>query len=518
MKNRSFIKKTFVLALVGFMGLVSLSACSSKNKASSKNNDEDKAGNSYSVFTVLNNNHDLKDSLVMKDFEKNNEVKFDFNSVMSTDLVEKRNLLLSSGDYPDIFLKAGFASTDLTKYGKQGVFIPLEKYIKKYAPNLSAKLDEIDGWGYITSGDGHIYSLPEIQGISPANNIYWINQKWLNNLGLKEPRSLDELYTVLKAFKDEDANGNGDKNDEIPITANDVAIPDLLLSYFGITYDYPTQLSVIDGKLTFVPTSNVYKQYVAFITKLYQEGILDKNAFTQKYEQQGAIGKSTDTLGSFFEAAPFVSVGREKDPDYVALTPFDNAKYSNGKQVWEGTLAITDKCKNPENIVKMFDYFYSEKGGIEAWMGLEGKTWQTNKDGNWEWIVGKGYGDDVEAVRSSQMLQGAANHPSIQPDFWFDKMSPEMDPGEAKLNKEREKVTKNGVLALPALTFSEEDSMTLATLKPDITAYINQYAAQVATGKLKLEDSWDNYVKTVDNMGATKLFNIYNKAYKKAIK
>ena len=59
---------------------------------------------------------------------------------------------------------------------------------------------------------------------------YWINKRWMDNLGLQEPKSLDELYEVLKAFKEEDANGNGDPNDEIPLTATDVVKPDLLLA------------------------------------------------------------------------------------------------------------------------------------------------------------------------------------------------------------------------------------------------------------------------------------------------
>ena len=97
---------------------------------------------------------------------------------------------------------------------------------------------------------------------------------------------------------------------------------------FGIPYDYGTKTAVIDGELTYIPTSETFKKYVAYVAKLYQEGLLDKNAFTQKHEQQGAIGQSGDVLGSFFDAGAFLTVGRDNDDDYIALTPFEDGALS----------------------------------------------------------------------------------------------------------------------------------------------------------------------------------------------
>ena len=366
----------------------------------------------YSVFAIMNGEYDLQDNITMQTVTENANLKFDFQSVMGADLKEKRNLVLASGEYPDMFFKAGFDANDLEKYGKQGLFVPLEDLIKQYAPNLSARLDETNGWDYITSSDGHIYSLPDIERQNGAMTTYWINKKWMDRLGLQEPKSLDELYEVLKAFKNEDANGNGDPNDEIPLTATDVVKPDLLLAYFGIPYDYGTKTAVIDGELTYIPTSDTFKEYVAYVAKLYQEGLLDKNAFTQKHEQQGAIGQSGDVLGSFFDAGAFLTVGRDNDDDYIALTPFEDGMYPLNTGITPGTMVLTDTCENPEILVAWADQFYTEEGGIVAWLGIEGKTWKLDADGNWEWIVGQGYGDDIAAVRSSSTIQGPSFHPA----------------------------------------------------------------------------------------------------------
>ena len=58
-------------------------------------------------------------------------------------------------------------------------------------------------------------------------------------------------------------------------------------------------------------------------------------------------------------------------------------------------MVLTDTCKDPEVLIAWADQFYTEEGGILTWLGIEGKTWQMDEDGNWEWIVGQGYGDDM---------------------------------------------------------------------------------------------------------------------------
>ncbi|MHA9736852.1 type 2 periplasmic-binding domain-containing protein [Robinsoniella peoriensis] len=476
-----------------------------------------KEAKNYSVFAILDGEYDLKDNVAMQKALSDANISFDYQSVMGADLSEKKNLVLASGEYPDVFYKANFSATELDKYGKQKILIPLEDMIRKYAPNLCALLDKVDGWDYITASDGHIYSLPEIDKEMPLLSPYWLNHRWLKNLGLEEPKNLDELYTVLKEFKEKDANGNGDANDEIPITGTDVVKPELLLPYFGVPYDAVTKSAVLDGKLTYIPTSDVYKEFVAYITKLYQEGLMDKNVFTQKHEQQGAIGQSGDVLGSFFDAGAFLTVGRDNDDDYAILTPFEVGIYPISSGITAGTLAITDACENPEVIIAWADQFYTEEGGILAWLGVEGETWKKDAEGNWEWIIGNGYGDDIAAVRSNGTIQGAAYHPSIQPEYWFSGMSEEVDPDEVYLNKERAKVTEMGAIPLPVMRYSDDDAKEISTLKADLDAYIDQYLAQVATGELELESSWEEYVTTINNMGGAKLTEIYQKAYTEAM-
>ncbi|MFD0462567.1 hypothetical protein ACFQY9_12540 [Microvirga aerilata] len=127
---------------------------------------------------------------------------------------EAFNLLMASGDLPDI-VAGNELRHDFVRYGMEGAFQPLNDLIEKHAPNLKkflASNPEIKK--AITAPDGNIYWIPYVPDGKYARG-WFIRYDWLDKLGLKAPQTVDELYTVLQAFRDKDPNGNGQK-DEVP--------------------------------------------------------------------------------------------------------------------------------------------------------------------------------------------------------------------------------------------------------------------------------------------------------------
>ena len=137
---------------------------------------------------------------------------------ITADWGQKKGTMLASGDVPDLFVGANvITDADFAQF--QGLFQDLTDLVSKDAPNVQmmfkAKPETKD---IATQPDGKIYGLPKYQRFWPASATrQFINKKWLDNLGLKMPTTWDELYNVLVAFKEKDANGNGDSNDEIPM-------------------------------------------------------------------------------------------------------------------------------------------------------------------------------------------------------------------------------------------------------------------------------------------------------------
>lgn len=519
------MKHKFISILLAAAMVLSMAACggspsqSQPDHPSADGSADTKAQGdklTYSAVAVLHaSTYDLDDSLPMQILQEKCNIDIEFQSLLSSELSEKRNLLLNSGDYPELFIKSGMSFSEMLDYGSQGILIPLEDLIKEHMPNLTAWLDQNNAWQWILSSDGHVYGLPCYELAITDWNPYWINMKWIEHLGLKEPSSLDELYEILKAFKEQDANGNGDPNDEIPLAFN--GMPTFLMQYLGQAVDSRTYCTVNDGKLSFVPVTDMYYTYLEFLAKLYAEGLILETCFTITGEELTAKGTENDIFGSSASAGIFLVVGRDNDDDYKMLTPFGEGQYAIGNGIGTGVFCVTDKCTNPGPVLAMFDTFYSQEGGILATMGVEGETYSVNEQGEWEWILGGKYGETVDEVRGNGTIQGTTAGPYLSPDIWWTKMSPNADPDEVYLNQERVRTAAYGVSVLPNMHYTEEDEDTVAALSTDIQMYFEEYTVEVITGKKDLASTWDNYVATVERMGLSDLMDAYQRTYDKSI-
>jgi len=273
MKNRKF-----AYLLLGAAALAGLTACgASTNKSSNDKND----GNTFKITTVRWSDwgEDYHKGF-LDDSAKESGIKIKWDTMVAADWSDKKSVLVASGDLPDAFLGSN-AFTDSEIAQNQNMFIPLEDLIKDNMPNLNKAFEKE---AMVTNPDGHIYSLPKKLPMRPiVGNQLFINKKWLDNLGLKMPETYDELVTVLQAFKDKDANGNGDVNDEIPFGSGNF---DPTFSYIlpfnnRLGGDNTYEMSVKDGKPVYLRTEESYKQGIAAMHEAYKKGLIDPELFTE---------------------------------------------------------------------------------------------------------------------------------------------------------------------------------------------------------------------------------------------
>ncbi len=470
----------------------------------------------FSMLCVINGDTPMEDVDAFQYLNEQSNITFEVNSVPQTDAAEKESLIISSGTYPDVFIFSSLGKDNIDRYGSEGVFVPLEDYIRTYAPNLTALLDERELWPFITAPDGHVYEMPALNAGAEleAGFHIWLNYEWMENLSLEAPKSLDDLYDILKAFKEQDANGNGNPDDEIPLSVPD-GMSYLLhyLPYFDYNMDSSTYCATKDGNLVYVPTDDGYKEFLRYFARLYEEGLLDSASFTQNYDQIAAKGSAGDVLGCFCALASFQFAGREQDEKYQIIDPFEGQAYPLSTGIMHGSMMITDACEKPEILVAWADQLYTQEGGELYWLGVEDRAYVDNGDGTWSWNLGGPIGDDIETIREQGTLKDQTAFPGLQPDFWFTGIT---DPDESYLIGQRGKMLQWGELPLPAMAYTAEETETIASLKADLDSYINQYGAQVITGELDLDASWENYKSTMETMGAAELYDIYNKAFQAA--
>ncbi|NEU63881.1 extracellular solute-binding protein [Paenibacillus sp. ALJ109b] len=555
-------KKSFscVLGAVLCLSLV-LSACSG-DSSTTTNTPSASAPEASDVFTpvgeypIVNTPMTIKmfapQYAVIENMETNTFTKYlqdKTNIQIKWDLVpekalnDRKQLMLASGDYPEVILHGSLTKEEQMKYGKEGVFIPLNDLIDKYAPNFKKAMAELPYLeSSITSPDGNIYALPQVNECYHCNYAQklWINQSWLDKLGLKMPSTTDEFYEVLKAFKENDPNGNGIK-DEIPLTGADDMwagnVASFLMNSFiiddQVDKDNGTFLQVKDGKVDFVANKEEWKQGLLYLKKLYTEGLIDPASFTQNSDAIQQLGNRQDAnvIGSITTALiSYAHSPDDKHPrhkEYVTVPPLkgpngvQQAGYFAGVSVSQ--MAITNKATDEQKIaaIRLADYLYTEEAIVNQERGPEGEGWRKAEDGE----LGMDGKPATYAIISNGETKITYNDrwdqlgPSLRTYQYRDSWAALQDPlaegaYEVRLKRESAKYEPfQSKENYPSSVFiALEDTQVAAQLKTSIRDYVKSNMAQFITGSKDIEKEWDSYVKGMDGLQLGQYIEIYQKA------
>lgn len=477
--------------------------------------------------------YEFADTFIYQYMEEKTNVKMNITTLSLSELEEKTNLMLSAGDYPDVFFKAGGTAE---KYISQDIIQPLEDYMETYAPNYTALIEALPGgWADVTSGDGHIYSFYRVsteQNAAPFSIPYmYINTQWLENLGLEMPHDPDSFYEVMKAFKEQDADGDGDATNEVPlIFAGGNIIPvDDILPYFGFNMESFTSgwaLSEDESTVEYYAITDRYKEALAYMAKLYQEGIMHKDSLTLTHDQVESMAQSGTAIGCFVAWDPQYTIGAydaslsyEENlvTQYKGMTPWDGGKATSASTLASGGMYITDKCERPEVVVAWTDLLYSEETTMLSNYGKEGITFNFVEDGKAELInvdglvnsntnpylmtLGGGtvapykeYVDDVETYYDTE------KNPYVR---YVNEISEEWRAADKKFNP------------WPAYKLTVEESQENADILADTEPYREQYRAEIITGVKNLDETWDEFVATMKEMRIETAIENVNAAYQR---
>ena len=333
--------------------------------------------------------------------EKACNVKIKWIELLEGQTDEQLTALLA-GDLPDVFW-AGKIMKDSIISQNTSLWRPLtEEEIRTYVPNLANFLDEnVDGWlNFITYPDGNIYGLAGGKMHSTMHTtqgIPYINTQWLERLGLEKPTTMEELKQVLIAFRDQDANGNGDPNDEIPFDFCDSFNKTQLINcaaswglpmYNGgnVFYDFDDAGNVVGAVNT-----DAYRSFLEFFYELGQEKLINLEGFSQSYDQFTA-NCNADRVGFFwgwgpcnyitdsdlflqFEAMVPPAVEGYPVKMYTANLDFANA--------FRNDFVITRDCKNWEKALEVWNYASEPTTALEICNGERFLFWDyVDADGN----------------------------------------------------------------------------------------------------------------------------------------
>jgi putative aldouronate transport system substrate-binding protein len=460
---------------------------------------------------------------------------------------EKVNLLLNSGQYPEVIINAGpLGASDLVKYGAvEKIYLPLNDLIEQHAPNIKAFFAKYPSAKQtVTSPDGNLYGIPSVEGsklVGHGSISYklWLNTAWLTKLGLKSPTTTEEFRNVLRAFKTRDPNGNG-RADEIPLTgatATWAADPWLfLLNAFG----YYNENLVMLKNDTFTPVANqdYIRDGLAYIKSLYDEGLIDPAAFTQTMDQMMTVGNNPGTVimgaatcGHLAMAVDIQDIDRSKA--YTALEPltgpngYRGIPYSgpgNEPKPTGAALVITDKSKNPALAVKWADAYNTEYWAVRGNVGRKGVDW-TDADPGTFGTDGKTPAKFKRLVAYSAGSIGndiLENAFRLLEDNWkdlFQVTGDITDPlnYEARLEQETVKLVPYAadVQIIPPLSYDEDTASRLSQISTPLTDFVKSSFVEFITGRKNLTSDWNTYKQGLEQLGYTEYVRIRQDAYNK---
>ena len=289
---------------------------------------------------------------------------------------------------------------------------------------------------------------------------------------------------------------------------------------YGIIADYAK-----DGEYLFIPVQEGYKNYLAYMNKLYNEDILSPECFTASGEQVNAKIQSLDVF--MHAGASHTLMANDEDWMKEDMLPFLTSEYSDEK-VWPaglrhtrawGNFVMTDKCEYPEEMVKLQDYFYTDVGSLMVRAGREAGTYD---EFGWKIIEDPDTGEWTSEIKYDEenfdsYFNWRQNNAPLQGTYvageFHDKV---MIASDYKNNWYSETKLATGrmdfaTIPYPEVIYSQEEQDALLVYV-DIANYVKQMEAKFITGETPLTE-WDNYVAAIENMGLADIVAAKQAAY-----
>lgn len=447
-------------------------------------------------------------------------VEIEWQIPWQNDWDEQRAIMFASGDLPDVlFGSMGFTDLDILR--NLDFFIPLNDLVDNYMPNLLDVFEQEPEMRKVcTALDGNIYSLPKRLLARPmASSQPFINQVWLDNLNLEIPDTIEDLYDVLKAFKEQDANGNGDPNDEIPMTgfAGTSYFSEWnMLTLFGARAN-GDGLAVRDGVVTFVPTTEEWKEGTKFQNRIFSDGLWDNEYFTQ--DRTMSSGKSNHDgdciVGLAFAWTPDSGVGKHA-PEFVAIPPparEDGQRFSTymASNIGRNELEITIYCEYPEVVARWADQFYTLDASVQNTWGPFGVGMEKLGEGTYKMLPPEeGQSIDYRSWQTCTRDYGPKWAPENYDTAKYGLIEDNGDGYklllDATAREWSEPTFPNNV------SYSVEQIEEIATLWNDIKTFVGTTSARWIT-QGGIDEEWDAYVAQLDAMGLQRLMEIRTAAY-----
>ncbi len=437
----------------------------------------------------------------------------------NTGKTEALNLMLAAGVIPDI-VGSSRLKDFVNQYGPEGAFYPLNDLIAEHAPNMAAYFAERpEIAAAISAADGNMYYIPYLPD-GKYGRAYFIRYDWLDALGLPVPETVEEVEATLRAFKNDDPNGNG-LADEVPYFARQwpelirlVTLWDGRSSGSDTYHDF----YVDEGQIQHPYAGEGYREGIKNLARWYAEGLIDVEVFTRGSSAREFL--LSENLGGmthdWFASTSGYNTSLADRIDGFAFKAFAPPASVSGVRMEEHRRipikpdgwAIGATNEHPIETIKYFDFWFTEEGRRLANFGVEGEQY-TMVDGapkfTEEFLTnGEPVNNQLYAIGSQLQARGYFQNYEYEKQ-WSNEFALEgialYDEGDYLIDQ------------FLGVAFNAEEQRVYDRYWSSIRDYMLERQQGWILGNGDVEADWDAYIETLNEMGLQDVLDVMNSAY-----
>lgn len=463
----------------------------------------------------------FNENSVFKKMLELTNVDFEFISPPQELANEQFNIVIGSGDYPDVMYGFGrYYSAGYDAGIEEDVIQPLNDFIEEYSPNYYAFLQEHEDINKKVHTDtGNIWGMGSVTLEQPAEWGPMIRQDWLDEAGLDTPITLADWEEALTAFKN---NGH----------------PGLILlntgyaDFFGNAYPVTGAFGVTglgtdqgapgfindNGKAVFTANVDGYKEYLLLMQDWYAKGLIDRDfmSISQMTFPEMLINEEAGIFcWNWSEMDPFEAMTGNPDCN---IEPIPNPVLNEGDELH--LYNYNDPCStgasfsanlDEENLgilLRYFDYFWTEEGNILKNFGVEGE--------GFEFVDGKPayteliYKNPNESWSMSLCLDVYTLNNGVGPGNWEGRFYLPTISDSARMCNTL--WSNDAAYYFPSVTLTADEASESSNIMAEIKTYVSEYTLGAIVGDIDIEATWDDYCSTIAAFNVDRMVEIYQDA------
>lgn len=466
-----------------------------------------------------------QDWLAIQEAQKFLNAKIKFEVIPYNDYQDKITLLLNSGTAPDVVSYIAPSGPPYSTFALNGALVPLNKF-EKQTPNFLAQVQKYNLQEEVKKCqliDGNLYFLPSLYSAAFYDGGPIIRVDLLEKYSLKAPTTYDELYDVMKVFKQNDPAS-------YPLTSLVGArvLYRFTMPSFGISvgqnsasnsyvlsYDYDTK-EYFAGAI-----SDKYRDYLRYMAKCYAEGLLDPefvNNPNDVWAAKMSTGKSAVTWAYYDQIGGLVANANVEGMKFDMLPPLKGTygAYSQPKAVTGVGMSFpttTQKRADFEKLVETVDKLcFSPEMAQLFGQGVEGVTFD-KVDGKIKYK--DEYAKATDGLYKSLQVKCGIGMDQMQLVWDLPTEMLKYDDNYAKINNIV--ADMKGIPTLPPKPkFNTDEVEQEGLLKAPLADMFEVWTTAFITGEKSVENDWDEYVAEAKSKGIEDLLKLYNDVLKKA--